>query len=67
MITITFDKESEYQWMRGVMSAGECNGKSMIDMLNSQLDMPLIPPNQTISYKRSDSYVNDLEGHVKER
>ena len=64
MITVTFDKESEYQWMRGVMAAGELNGRYAIDTLNECLDTPLISPNQTIAYKRSDSYENDLDGHV---
>lgn len=67
MIIVTCDKESEYQWIRAVLASGELNcGCGPIDDLNSCLDMPLIPYKQTIKFRQSDSYENDLEGHIKE-
>ena len=67
MITITYDKNSEYQFIRTLMAVGECDRASTttIDRMNSILDAPLIPYKTTIAYKQSDNYIDDLEGHMK--
>lgn len=66
MITITYDKNSEYQLIRTLMAVGECDiaSKEMIDRMNSGLDTPLIPYKTTVTYKQSDSYIDDLENHI---
>lgn len=65
MIVVTFDKESEYQWMRAIMASGELNCRmDGINALNKSLDTPLIPYNNTVTFRRSKTYENDLEGHI---
>lgn len=65
MIIVTCDKESEYQWMRAIMEAGEVAlGTRGIDALNRCLDIPIIPYRQIVTYRQSESYKNDIENHV---
>lgn len=69
MITITYDTNSEYQFIRTLMAVGECDAasKEMIDRMNGGLDTPLIPYKTTITYKQSDSYIDDLTDHIIEK
>jgi hypothetical protein len=57
MIQVTFDKESEYQWIRFIMEAGVLNLHR--DTIKTLEDYH-IPTKHMVTYKQSDCYENDI-------
>lgn len=62
MINITFDKASEYLWLRTVMECGVLNCRDSMRELINEYE---IPATQDVTYSRSSKYINDLKERRK--
>ncbi len=56
MIKITFNKESEYQWIRKIIDNGVLNGSSLTDFF----EMHGISTKQTVEYAKGENYIDDI-------
>lgn len=62
-IKITYDKSSEFEWLRHVIGSGCLNlGRETVGMF----DYVGIPTKQTISYEHSENFVDDIGPALKE-
>lgn len=64
MITITFDKESEYQLVRLVIETGILNCGDSVKTLHEKYGVPL---KLNVNYKASDNYEDDIPKDEKEK
>lgn len=60
-ITIKFDKESEFQWIKCVMDSGVLNCTENMRFLNKEFG---VNPTQTVEYIRSEEYINDIKDAI---
>ena len=62
MIVINFDKESEFQWLKAVLAQGVLNADDTMKGFFQQLN---INPEQTVTYRATDDYENDIEEEIE--
>jgi hypothetical protein len=61
-IKITYDKSSEFEWLRRVIGSGCLNlGRETVGMF----DIVGIPTKQTISYEHSENFIDDIGPALK--
>ncbi len=56
MIKITFNKESEYQWIRKIIDNGVLNGFGLAEFFK----MHGISAEQTVEYAKGENYIDDI-------